>query len=172
MEIPNRLIPAVVVALVGIASAFAPSTSRVRKDKVAVILYGGLMQSPVVIAHSDTANMVDIALLRIRGTAVDPNQLATRPCLGLALFTAEEWKVAQERGARAGETLARMARTGAWLYPAMGTDSAVVLEMGSQRQQSQVAGVAWIALGAFHLRSSSIPVTVSPDTPPRCDIGP
>jgi len=164
---------AMFVALAGISVAFASAwTKTIRKDKVAVILYGDLLGPPTVIERPDTANMVEIALLRIRGAAVDPGQLAARPCLGIALFTAEEWQVAKARGPQSAEAMAALARTHAWLYPAVGADSAVVLDPGTQAQGSEVKRTVWIALGAFHLKGSSIPVRVSPDTPVRCNVRP
>ena len=160
------------IVLVTAASTIASRGEAVRKDKAALILYGGILDSPIVIDRPDTANMADIALLRIRGPALAPETLAARPCVGLALFTVDEWNAVRARRVKPIDVAPELARVRVRLYPAIGADSAAVLDPLAAAQGSESPGEAWIASGAPYLNGTSIPVTVSPDTRGGCDVKP
>jgi hypothetical protein len=149
-----------------------------RKDKAALLLYGGILESPVLIERADTANLVDVVLLRIRGAPVPLEQLAHRPCVGMALFRQDEWSALQQRGVAPKAVTPAMAQLRVRLYPAVGQDSAVIYDpharvsSGSPGGEATVqTGASWIAIAAPHLKRTSIPVEVSARSG-RCDVDP
>jgi hypothetical protein len=110
-------------------------------------------------------------LLRIKGPSVALAELTERPCVGLALFTRDEWSALKRRGLSAREIRPEMAGVRVSLYPAFGNAAAVIRDPAWSAADAGglPSGVAWVALGAPRLKGTSIPVEWETGMSLRCD---
>ncbi|MEX1184819.1 MAG: hypothetical protein WEF86_16555 [Gemmatimonadota bacterium] len=153
-------------ALLLTAVTLTAGSSVLRKDKAAALLYGGMLEQNRLIARADSANLLDILLLRTRGGAVSaPADLAGRPCYGIALFTLAEWARLGRDVRESSDIDPRLAATRFRFYPAVG-DLPPVVELPAQPGQTSEA---WVALGVGHAPWLKTSVATPDSQPPECN---
>ena len=91
-----------------------------------MLIYDGRDRVIARLPFADTANLAMIMLDGVRGDSVAPSQLATRSCVGIALFSKREWAALTSNGRSPNDVRPSEATMRLRVYPATKTARAVV----------------------------------------------
>jgi hypothetical protein len=134
-------------ALLGVSPRTIVSEHRL-KDRAAMIVYEGRDRVLSVLPYADTANLALILFTQIQGDSVSRASLTGRPCIGLALFSKNEWAqltaTRRPTDVRPSEAFMRLR-----LYPARTGSPAAV--------QHVQTGEAYVALGLEYAQNGFPP---------------
>lgn len=131
-----------VLALVAIAQA-APTSTALRKDRAALMIYDGKDRVISLVTQADSANLALILLHGWEGSDVPIEKLEGRPCIGVALFSKSEWWKLLATGRKPEEFKPSETSMRKRLYPARGNDSAAVFDIATGKATVAAAFYQW-----------------------------